>query len=141
MTGIKGRESKLGKKGSLLLEAVFGILPFTLFFFLSIELFRTGYLHVLLSQAAFIYTRDKALGKSESKSREDVYSFLESAMGRENGKMMRQKLSLETECTGRTVSGRVHLRYPLFFFYDTEEKNRKFWRHHMEITKRCQFPG
>lgn len=128
-------------KGSVLVETVFCILPFTLILFLCLELLRAGYLHVLVAQSAFIYTRDRALGLSEGESQREVFDFLKNAMGRDNGERMRQLLDFESEAHGRTVEGKVHIRYPLFFRFEMENQDPTYWRHHLEITKKCQFPG
>lgn len=134
-----GTKERAANKGSILVEAVFGIVPFTLLLFLSIELFRAGYLHVLLQQSAFVYTRDRALGKTERESRKDVYEFLDEALGRVVGGDMRRDLDFESKLLGRTVEGKVHLRYPMLIKFEMVTGDR--FKHHMEITKSCQFPG
>ncbi len=125
----------LTEKGSILIEAVFGLSAVLGSVWINLELMKRAQLDLLLHHSAFLAVRAKALGATSSNARAQMRLLFERSWGAAGDRLWRETDYLE-EASREGGRIKLHARFPSLWSF----KNMKLTKHHFESTRSCLFP-
>ena len=122
----------IGKGGSVLVESLVSLLVLILpCFFFHLELIRAAQYQSLLHHWAFRYVRERAMGSSEERARDEFLTTAKLAFG--SGEYRKLSNNIHSDLhflPSRGLRGRLRYRYPGFLARFHER---------FQVTKTCLF--
>jgi hypothetical protein len=122
------------RRGSILVEGIFGVGLLTLALMLCLEIVRRSQYEIVLHHSAFLVARASLFSTPEAPRRRAV-DFWKVVFGEEGARTRLRGAEISTEFPRGDAVGRVHLRFESFlkFPYRGGVKNG------FEVTRKCRF--
>ena len=124
------------RRGAVLLEGAFALVPLVSAVLLSVEWARRGWIDVALMSSACGIARDVRWGLGRQTAFERARPVLQAALGESGASVLQRQSHLMVERRRQAVRAKLYLRAPLLWRFELGEQSR----HHLEVTQKCLSP-